>query len=54
MHRPRPEIPVDETLGALTDLVRAGKVRYIGCTTHPAWKVMEALAKSERCGYGAT
>jgi aryl-alcohol dehydrogenase-like predicted oxidoreductase len=39
---------VDETLGALTDLVHAGKVRYIGCSTHPAWMVMEALAVSER------
>ncbi|MBL8056964.1 MAG: aldo/keto reductase, partial [Anaerolineales bacterium] len=50
IHRPSPEIPVDETLGALTDLVRAGKVRYIGCSTHPAWRVMEALAVSERLG----
>jgi aryl-alcohol dehydrogenase-like predicted oxidoreductase len=50
VHRPSPEIPVDETLGALTDLVRAGKVRYIGCSTHPAWMVMEALAVSERLG----
>lgn len=50
IHRPNPEIPVDETLGALTDLVRAGKVRYIGCSTHPAWMVMEALAVSERLG----
>jgi len=50
IHRPRPEIPIDETLGALTDLVRAGKVRYIGCSTHPAWMVMEALAVSERHG----
>ena len=50
VHRPSPEIPVDETLGALTDLVRAGKVRYIGCSTHPAWMVMEALAASERSG----
>ena len=48
MHRPSPEIPIDETLGALTDLVRAGKVRYVGCSTHPAWMVMEALAVSER------
>jgi aryl-alcohol dehydrogenase-like predicted oxidoreductase len=48
IHRPNLEIPVDETLGALTDLVRAGKVRYIGCSTHPAWLVMEALAISER------
>jgi 1-deoxyxylulose-5-phosphate synthase len=50
IHRPSPDIPVDETLGALTDLVRAGKVRYIGCSTHPAWMVMEALAVSERRG----
>jgi len=48
IHRPNPEIPIDETLSALTDLVRAGKVRYIGCSTHPAWMVMEALAISER------
>jgi aryl-alcohol dehydrogenase-like predicted oxidoreductase len=48
IHRPSLEIPIDETLGALTDLVRAGKVRYIGCSTHPAWLVMEALAASER------
>jgi aryl-alcohol dehydrogenase-like predicted oxidoreductase len=50
VHRPSPEIPIDETLGALTDLVRAGKVRYVGCSTHPAWMVMEALAVSERLG----
>lgn len=50
VHRPDPDVPVDETLGALTDLVRAGKVRYIGCSTHPAWMVMEALATSERLG----
>ena len=51
IHRPNPEIPVDETLRALTDLVQVGKVRYIGCSTHPAWMVMEALAISERYGY---
>jgi aryl-alcohol dehydrogenase-like predicted oxidoreductase len=50
IHRSSPEIPMDETLGALTDLVRAGKVRYVGCSTHPAWMVMEALAVSERHG----
>jgi len=48
VHRPSPDTPIDETLGALTDLVRAGKVRYVGCSTHPAWMVMEALAASER------
>jgi aryl-alcohol dehydrogenase-like predicted oxidoreductase len=47
IHRPDPDTPVEETLAALTDLVRQGKVRYIGCTTHPAWRVMEALMVSE-------
>jgi len=51
LHRPSPDIPIDETLGALTDLVRQGKVRYIGCSTHPAWQVMEALLVSEFKGY---
>lgn len=50
LHRPSPEIPVDETLRALSDLVRQGKVRYIGCSTHPAWKVMEAVMTSELKG----
>lgn len=47
LHRPAPEIPIEETLYALDMLVRAGKVRYIGTTTHPAWQIMEALACSE-------
>jgi 1-deoxyxylulose-5-phosphate synthase len=51
IHRPDPATPVDETLAALTDLVRQGKVRYIGCSTHPAWQVMEALMVSELRGY---
>jgi aryl-alcohol dehydrogenase-like predicted oxidoreductase len=50
LHRPSDAIPQDETLRAFDDLVRAGKVRYIGCSTHPAWMVMEALATSERFG----
>jgi 1-deoxyxylulose-5-phosphate synthase len=50
LHRPDPDVPVEETLGALTDLVRQGKVRYIGCSTHPAWRVMEALMVSELKG----
>jgi len=48
LHRPSLTVPQDETLRAFDDLVRAGKVRYIGCSTFPAWKVMEALATSER------
>jgi aryl-alcohol dehydrogenase-like predicted oxidoreductase len=51
MHRVDFNVPIDETLSALTDLVRQGKVRYIGCSTYPAWKVMEALMVSERKGY---
>ena len=51
MHRPSPAIPLDETLGALTDLRRQGKVRYIGCSVHPAWKIMEAIMVSELKGY---
>jgi aryl-alcohol dehydrogenase-like predicted oxidoreductase len=50
-HRPSPDTPIEETLSALTDLVRAGKVCYIGCSTHPAWQVMEALAASQRRGF---
>jgi aryl-alcohol dehydrogenase-like predicted oxidoreductase len=49
-HRPDFGIPLEETLGALTDLVRAGKVRYIGSSTAPAWHVMEALMISELRG----
>lgn len=51
VHRPSPTIPVDETLSALTDLARQGKVRYIGSSTHPAWKIMEAIMVSELKGY---
>ena len=48
LHRPEPDVAIDETLGALTDLVRAGKVRYVGSSTFPAWMVMEALGVAER------
>ncbi len=50
IHRPDMEIPQDETLGALTDLVRQGKVRYIGSSTAPAWKIMESIMMSELKG----
>jgi len=42
------DTPIDETLGALDDLVRAGKVRYIGASNYPAWRLMEALGQSDR------
>jgi aryl-alcohol dehydrogenase-like predicted oxidoreductase len=48
LHRPNFNIPQDETLRAFDDLIRQGKVRYIGCSTHPAWYVMESLMLSER------
>jgi len=50
LHRPPLAHPQDETLRAFDDLIRAGKIRYIGCSTHPAWMVMEALSVSERYG----
>ncbi len=50
IHRPDFEIPQDETLRALDDLIRQGKVRYIGSSTFPSWMVMEALSISERNG----
>jgi aryl-alcohol dehydrogenase-like predicted oxidoreductase len=42
IHRPSPDTDIDDTLGALTDLVRAGKVRYIGSSTFPAHEIVEA------------
>jgi aryl-alcohol dehydrogenase-like predicted oxidoreductase len=42
------ETPIEETLEALTELVRAGKVRYIGCSNIPAWRLALALGASER------
>jgi aryl-alcohol dehydrogenase-like predicted oxidoreductase len=41
-------VPLTETLGALTDLVRSGKVRYIGCSNFPAWLLCEALWTSDK------
>ena len=49
-HRPSFDVPVEETLGALTDLVRQGKVLYVGGTTAPAWRVLEAVLTSELKG----
>lgn len=52
LHRPPPShIPQDETLRALEDLVRSGKVLYIGSSTFPAWMLMESLSISERFGW---
>ena len=50
IHRPDPEIPIDETLRALDDLVRSGKVRYLGTSTFAAWQLMESLWVSKELG----
>ena len=42
--------PLEETLGTLDDLVRAGKIRYIGCSNFSGWHLMKSLAVSERYG----
>ncbi|MEV4116091.1 aldo/keto reductase [Nonomuraea sp. NPDC049695] len=48
IHRPDPDTDIEETLGALTDLVRQGKVRYIGSSTFPAHQIVETQWASER------
>jgi aryl-alcohol dehydrogenase-like predicted oxidoreductase len=48
IHEFDPLTPLEETLGALDDLVRAGKVRYIGCSNYDAWRVVQALWTSAR------
>ena len=50
LHRPPSTYLQEEILRAFDDLIRAGKVRNIGCSTHPAWMVMEALSISEKYG----
>jgi aryl-alcohol dehydrogenase-like predicted oxidoreductase len=50
VHRPHPETDIDETLGALSDLVSQGKVRYIGSTTFQAWQIVEAQVVSAARG----
>ncbi len=63
IHRPDPTVPWEETLATLSDLVRQGKVRYLGCSTNhydgegiwaklfPAWEIVETLGLSERHGW---
>ena len=48
IHAFDPATPLEETLGTLDDLVHSGKVRYIGCSNYNAWRLMKALALSER------
>ncbi len=51
VHRFDPRTPIDETLGALDQLVRQGKVRYLGASSTAAWKLMQALSVSEHNGW---
>jgi aryl-alcohol dehydrogenase-like predicted oxidoreductase len=53
LHRPDPQTPIEETLRALDDLVRAGKVRFIGCSNLSAEQVIDAQATSRRGGLAA-
>ena len=48
IHQPDYDTPIEESLGALDDCVRAGKVRYVACSNHYAWQVCEGLWASQR------
>src|SRR6185437_12463737 len=50
MHFPDPNTPIDETLRALDDVIRAGKVRYIGCSNFAGWQIATARAVSRELG----
>jgi aryl-alcohol dehydrogenase (NADP+) len=50
LHGDDPETPIDETLRALDDVVRSGKVRYIGCSNFLAYRIARALGRSETLG----
>ena len=50
IHRPQNDIPIDETLRALDDLITAGKVRYVGTSTFAAYQIVESLWASEKLG----
>ena len=51
IHRPEPDTDIDETLGALSDLVHQGKIRYIGASTFPASQIVEAQWVARDRGY---
>jgi aryl-alcohol dehydrogenase-like predicted oxidoreductase len=53
LHQPDPLTPIEETLRTLDDLVRQGKVRYIGCSNLGAWQVVEAQWTAEHLGLNA-
>jgi len=49
-HHPDPTTPIDETLRAFDDIVRAGKARYVGCSNYPAWQTAKGLGRSDLLG----
>jgi aryl-alcohol dehydrogenase-like predicted oxidoreductase len=51
MHRPDPNTPLDESLRALDDLARAGKIRYAACSNYPGWQIAEMAKICEERGY---
>ena len=53
LHRPDPKTSIEETLRALDDLIRQGKVRYVGCSNLPAWQVVEAQWTARHHGLNA-
>ena len=53
IHQPDPRTPIEETLRALDDLIRHGKVRYIGCSNFASWQVVDALWTSRHLGLNA-
>ena len=50
LHGFDPATPIEETLRTLEELVRSGKIRYIGCSNFSGWHLMESLATSDRLG----
>jgi aryl-alcohol dehydrogenase (NADP+) len=51
LHGDDPSTPLDETLGAFDHLVQVGKVRYVGCSNYPAWRLARAIGRSEVRGF---
>ena len=53
MHHPDDTTPIEETLRGLDDVVRLGKVRFVGCSNFPAWQLVEALWTAKQSGLPA-
>ena len=53
LHFPDPETPIEETLRTLDDLVRQGKVRYVGCSNFAGWQIADARWTARQSGVHA-